>query len=207
MAPTDERQSEGATSYPTWDVLPNPAIRELAPYSPAPTDRPDPVELVGGPDSPGRRFRGYGWILFLGIPMALLVAAAASDVSVPVIFAAGIALLIAFVARVVYIAVRVPRWTRPQVSVNGESFAVTDVTGTRRTAAWADIGAIYVTSVSEGLTDELRMRWIEAASDVEVTACLGDTLDFGAVCEALSAHAPQGLEVQGGPQRAVAPTE
>jgi hypothetical protein len=158
--------------------------------------------VLGGPDSPGRRFRGYGWILFMGIPTALFVVALISDASMTAIVGAGICLLIAFAARVWFIAVRVPRWKRPDVVVNGENLVITDVTGATRTVAWSDMTQVSLKLVTVGMTDELHLEWTTAV-DVGADVNLGDTLDPIKVRDALAVHAPVSVDMHAGPERGV----
>lgn len=207
---------------PRWEVLPNPTIRELTPYTAPPTDHADPVVLVGRPDTPGRRFRGSGFALVFWSPSALMVVAMATDSSGPAVVGLAVCLLVAWVARVWFIAVRVPRWKQPELIVNGENVIVTDVTGARQTVAWADVHEMTLAMVDAGMmTDELHLSWdtptevtCPTGKDLDLQdeprrgleeANLGDSLDATKVRDALTTHAPASVDLHAGPERGIFP--
>lgn len=189
-----------------WDVLPSPPMREELNlyhadlYRPPAIGTPDPITLVGQPDTGSRRFRTSARIIPTVLAMGI-VGMGWADPHVVWMIVIGV-VTASIVPALLVIDGRRRMWKQPRLEVNGEEFTVTDVEGVTHKVAWSDVERLHLASVNEEGTETVHLTWGSSGAGVVTTANVGNTLDLADVRTAIQTRLPPGLELQSGPRRA-----
>jgi hypothetical protein len=192
--------AEGSTES-QWEVLGWDHPREgLVPYRPPADDSSDGITFHGEAKVLGNRDWGrLGTAIYGAVGTGFFCWMA--SIRIEWLFGAVVILLTCVASILMNKPEKRISWSAPEVTVDREGMAMSDVDGVAHSATWSELGDFCTLSIDTMYGKEVHLTWV-TPENVHVTANLGDSINLWDLRRAITSRAPKTMTLHLGEHKA-----